>query len=336
MAFLRRLLTGGLDLTIALLESLGARGTRWEWRKRGWQQSLEARLAHWENLGRGVSTKLRMCPACRTLVEQGGSTCPACGASLRGVPRGGGWRLASLVLPVPTSVSVIILSANVGMSLLILVIWGAAGEGGPGLLLSPPIEALYLLGGKWFPDIAAGELWRLVTANYLHGGLIHLVFNSIALATLGPLIERAFGWRKFFCLYTLSGVCGFIASSWWHPDILSIGASGAIYGLLGFAVVFGRFRSGPSGRALADQLTRWLLYGLLMFLIPGIDSAAHIGGLVPGVILGFVLDPSEPRTRLGQAWLWLLTLATLVVTIASFVAMAMAYPEHLRQLSGSS
>jgi membrane associated rhomboid family serine protease len=329
MALLRNILTGGFRLTLSLLETLGARGTRWEWRKRAWEQALDERLAHWENLGRGVRTTLRMCPACRTLVERGGSTCPACGASMRGVPQGGVGRAVGLLVPAAPSMSVIILTANVAFAILAAVVSPSDEGGGLGGLVSPSPVTLVLLGAKYGPSIRAGEIWRLVTANYLHGGLIHLIFNSIALVTLGPLIERSFGWRKFFILYTVSGVSGFLLSDLWRPGVVSIGASGAIYGLLGFAVVFGRYRSGPAGRAIADQLTRWLIYGLLMFFIPGIDSAAHLGGLVPGALLGLVFIPQEPRTRAGEACLWLATAAVIVVTVGSFVAMVMAYPANV-------
>jgi rhomboid protease GluP len=335
MAFIRSFLTGALGLVITLLETLGARGTRWEWRKRAWTQALELRLAHWENLGRGVRSTLRMCPSCRSLIEQSGAICPACGASMRGVPHGGVGRAARLLTPVAPTMTAGILSANVVLAILVAAV-GSRIDAGGGLdgLFSPSPLTLVLLGGKWVPLMLAGEVWRLVTANYLHGGLLHLVLNSFALVTLGPLIERSFGWRKFFVLYTVSGIAGFVVSSWWRPDVLSIGASGAIYGLLGFAVVFGRFRSGPAGRAISDQLMRWLMYGLLMFLIPGIDSAAHVGGLIPGAILGLVLDPGEPRTRAGEAWWWIVTAAAVVVTIGSFAAMAMAYPVNLARLSG--
>jgi rhomboid protease GluP len=221
------------------------------------------------------------------------------------------------------------------MSLFILVRWGAEARGGLFSFLSPPGEALYLLGALYPPAVDAGQIWRLVTANYLHGGLLHLFFNCYALMVLGPLVEEAFGWRRFFCLYTLSGVSGFLVSDLWHHSQphLAVGASGAIYGLLGFAVIYGRYRAGPAGRAIAAHLTQWLIFGLVMFLIPGIDSAAHVGGVALGMLAGLVLDPREPRTPVANAGWWLLTGLAIFVTFGSFAAMALAYPETLRQLS---
>jgi rhomboid protease GluP len=324
-----RLYLRAVHAGISFLEALGARGARWEWKKRIWLQAAEDKVAQWENVGRGARTTLRMCRSCRTLVEGGASACPACGASMSGVPRGGVVRGVSLLFPGKPSVSVILLSAN---ALLLLATVAVDGTG-LGALWSPRGQTLWLLGGKWGESIfGAGEWWRLVTANYLHGGILHLVFNSMALATLGPLIEQAFGARRLFVIYTLAGICGFGLSAWIRPGSLSIGASGAIYGLLGFAVVYGRFRAGAGARALADQLTQWLLYGLMMFLIPGIDSIAHVGGLIPGALLGLVMDPGEPRTRARSVLLWLLFLLCLGVTAWSFAAMLRTYPARAEEL----
>lgn len=327
-------MTRSLDAAIALLEALGARGTRWEWKKRSWRQGLEARIASWENLERGVRTRMRMCRSCRALVEGNVRTCPECGASMRMIPRVGFSRVLRLLLPGTTSASIILVSANVGMSLLVLALWGTGGGSGLASLLSPPGKALFLLGAKWTPSILGGEVWRLVTANYLHGGLIHLLFNCYALMVLGPLIEEAFGWRKFFVIYTVTGIAGFTVSALFRPGALSIGASGAIFGLLGFAFVFGRYRGGPSARAISEQLMRWLLFGVVMFLIPGIDSFAHVGGAVAGAALAMFVDPEEPKTPAADAWLWLLVGAALVVTVGSFGAMALSYGANLRALGG--
>jgi len=316
---------------IALLEALGARGMRWEWRKRTWRQAAEDKAGEWDNLGRGARTSLRMCRSCRTLVEGGTAVCPACGASMRDVPKGGVVRGLSLLFPGRPSVSVILLTVN---ALLLLVTVGL-DQGGLGSLLHPNNQTLWLLGAKqtaWVFDL--GEWWRLITANYLHGGIIHLFFNSMALATLGPLIEQAFGSRRLFVIYTLSGISGFLVSAWFSREssVVSIGASGAIYGLLGFAVVYGRWRAGVGARALADQLTQWLLYGVFMFFIPGIDNMAHVGGLLLGAGLGLVLDPGEPRTPARNLVLWLLFLLCLGLTFWSFAAMIRTYPAHVEWL----
>jgi rhomboid protease GluP len=333
---LARLLAAGLDAWIALCETFGAGGTHWEWRKRAWKQALETRVASWENVERGVAAPMRMCAACRMLVPRRERVCPACGASMRGVPGGGMGRALGLLFPGAPSVTVLIVGANVAMSLFILVQWGAVQGASFFRFLSPPIEALYLLGGMAPAAVDAGQVWRLVTANYLHGGLLHLFFNCYALMVLGPLVEEAFGWRKFFCLYTLSGIAGFLVSFLWHHNEtyrLAVGASGAIYGLLGFAVIYGRYRAGPAGRAIAAHLTQWLIFGLVMFLIPGIDSSAHVGGVAFGMLAGLVLEPREPRTPAGNAGWWLLTGLAVLATFGSFVAMALAYPETLQQLS---
>ncbi len=336
MRWWSRSLTGGLDALIALLDALGVRGVRWEWKKRAWKEALEERIARWENLERGVRTRMKMCRACRTLVEGNRSRCPSCGASMRGIEGGGTGRLLRLLLPsIGGSVSMALVSANIGISLLLLVMWGS-DSGGSGLfsLLSPPLQGLYLFGAKHAPSILSGQIWRLVTANFLHGGLIHLVFNSIALMNLGPLIEAAFGWRKLFVLYMTTGVAAFIVSTAVNPSsrILSVGASGAIFGLLGFAIVYGRYRAGPSARALSDQLLRWLMFMLFLFLMPGIDHAAHIGGLIAGAAIGLFLEPGEPKTPEGDRALWVVTGIALLATFGSFALMALAYPASLRML----
>lgn len=326
-------LTRGLDALIALLDALGARGVRWEWKKRAWKQALEARVAGWENLERGVRTRMKMCRACRALVEGSPSRCPSCGASMRGIEGGGAGRLLRLLLPsFGGSLTMALVSGNVLMSILLLGLGGVDG-GSDGLrgLLAPSGKALFLLGAKSAPAIYAGQVWRLVTANFLHGGIIHLLFNSIALLNLGPLIESAFGWRKLFLIYMTSGVAAFAVSTFWSPQSLSIGASGAIFGLLGFAIVFGRYRAGPSAKAISDQLLRWLMFMAFLFILPmNIDHAAHIGGLIVGAVLGLFVDPGEPKTSAGDQVLWVATGVAMLATLASFALMALSYPENLR------
>lgn len=332
MGTLGKLLGAALERALRLCDALGARGARWEWKKQAWRRALEARIAGWENLERGVRARTRMCPGCRNLVPRAERACPACGESLRSVPAGGPGRLLRLLIPGFGTATTVLITANIGISLLILATWGTLGQAaGPMGLLAPPWQALYLFGAKWPGAIMQGEIWRLVTANYLHGGLLHLVFNCYLLASLGPLIEEAFGTRKFFLIYTASGVCAFLASTLFSPA-RSVGASGALFGLIGFGIAYGRFRGGAAGRAVAEHLMRWVVYGVLMLFMPGIDNAAHFGGLIAGGALGLVVSPGEPPSRAGETALRLLTAAALVVTLGSFAMMGLSYSSHLELL----
>lgn len=331
MEVLGRFLRAALDLGLRLGDALGLRGARWEWKKQSWRQALDARLAAWENLERGVRAQSRMCRECRALVPRRERTCPSCGASMSGVPSGGIGRLISRVIPGAGTVTTVLITVNVGLALLILLLWGAGEPGaGPLRFLSPPWQALYVFGWK-APGVLHGEAWRLVTANYLHGGLLHLLFNCYALATLGPLIEESFGARKFFVIYTACGVSAFFASA-----LLSrapaVGASGALFGLMGFGIVYGRFRGGSAGRMVADHLLRWVIYSVFMFFMPGIDNIAHLGGLAAGAVLGLVVRPGEPGSRRGEIALRLISGAALFVTLASFAAVALTYAGHVEAL----
>lgn len=332
MGTLGRMLRAALEAGFRLGDAVGVGGARWQWRKQNWRRLLDERVSGWENLERGVRARTRMCPECRTLVPRSDRACPSCGASLRGVPGGGPSRLLRLVFPASRPATTILITANVGISLLIMATWGTSGQAsGPLGFLSPPGGALYVFGAKVPLAIMQGEFWRLVTANYLHGGLLHVLFNCFALTSLGPLIEDAFGSRKFFVIYTVCGVAAFTASMLFSPTH-SVGASGALFGLMGFGIVYGRFRGGATGRLVADQLLRWALYGVLMLFMPGIDNLAHVGGFVAGGALGLAVPPGEPRTRGAETGWSLLFAAALLATIGSFAAMGLTYSFHLELL----
>jgi rhomboid protease GluP len=329
-----KLLEAGLDAVLRLLDATGLRGTHWEWRKRAWRNALARRAEAWANRqDDDARRRARICRSCRTLVGESAASCPQCGASVRGPSAAGAAAFLSRITPSFGSVTMILVTVNIVMMLLILAVWGARPEGGMFSFLSPPVQALYAFGAKWSPDIRAGQIWRLVTAIYLHGGLIHLFFNSFALMNLGPLIEESFGPRKFFMIYTTTGIAGFAASTL-YSQRLSVGASGAIFGLLGFALVYGRYRSGPAGRAIAEQLMRWLIFGIILLFIPNIDNAAHVGGAVTGALLALVVEAGEPRTPAGEVRLRLLTGAAILATVGSFLAMAMSYQLSLQRVAG--
>jgi rhomboid protease GluP len=251
---------------------------------------------------------------------------------MRGVQGGGAGRFLSAILPQFSSMTAVLITVNVAFLILPLMIWGTSSSASSLFtLLSPPTTALFVFGSKYTPAIVGlGQVWRLVTAGFLHGGIIHLAFNMYALSILGPLVEESFGWRKFLFLYTVCDIAAFSVSAVLSAGTPSVGASGAIFGLLGFGVIYGRFRAGARGRAVSAQLMRWILPAVLMLFLPGIDNAAHVGGFCCGALLALGIDAGEPETpQAGSRWS-LLTAATILVLVGSFVAMFVAYPANVQ------
>jgi rhomboid protease GluP len=334
MRIVARFLRDGFDLSMRLMGLVGLRGPRWEWKKTQWKMWLEARLAGWEMTERGIRAPVRMCRSCRALVDRSLSVCTSCGASMAGVPGGGAGRLLSAVLPQFSSLTAVLVTLNIVLLLLPLVIWGARPAGG-GLfsILSPSNVALFLFGSKYTPAILEwGQVWRLVTAGFLHGGILHLAMNCYALSILGPLVEEAFGWRKMLFIYLVCDVAAFLVSTIFSPQSFSVGASGPLFGLLGFGVIYGRFRGGHSGRLVSQQLMQFLIPAIFMLFLPGIDNAAHLGGFVAGAGLGMVIDPERSMDDAARRRWALLALVSVVVLAGSFAAMIVAYGPNLQRV----
>jgi rhomboid protease GluP len=154
-------------------------------------------------------------------------------------------------------------------------------------------DLLLTLGAKVNDLIRAGQYWRLVTPIFLHAGLLHIGFNLYALFIIGPPVEARFGPRRFLFLYFFSGVSGVLASMAFSPDI-SVGASGAIFGLIGaYAVFLYQHRQvfGEPGRRLLLNLVFIAAVNLLIGLAPGIDDWGHLGGLAGGSLLALATGP---------------------------------------------
>jgi len=160
------------------------------------------------------------------------------------------------------------------------------------------MEGLIAWGANYGPLTTQGEWWRLGSAMFIHIGFIHLFFNMLALWNLGLIVESSMGTLAFTVVYVLSGLAGSIMSVTWHPHAVSAGASGAIFGLFGgmIGLLFRRYLI--SGVAIGGGVIRSLLMNILLNLgismLPGIDLAAHAGGLLAGLVLGLIIDP-EPR-----------------------------------------
>lgn len=164
-----------------------------------------------------------------------------------------------------------------------------------GSLTQPSLGALILLGAKENSLIAAGQHWRLLTATFLHANLIHIFFNGYALFALGPESERLYGTGRFLGLYFIAGLGGSVASYLFSPAP-AVGASGAIFGLIGGLGIFfflSRRALGEFGRAQVQSMAAVALINLIIgFASPGvIDNWGHLGGLVTGVAVGAALAP---------------------------------------------
>ena len=138
-----------------------------------------------------------------------------------------------------------------------------------------------------------GEYWRLVAAMFLHGGAVHWAVNCWSLYQLGTLYEVLFGSPRFTLIYFVSGICASVASAAHIQQGVGVGASGAIFGILG-AFVFSLIRSPlyrhqPWTKSLINQLIFWIVVNIGIGLyFPFIDNYAHIGGLIAGLLLGFL------------------------------------------------
>src|SRR5207244_4722395 len=135
---------------------------------------------------------------------------------------------------------------------------GAMRPRGPFEIFSPGNTALQALGATGAFPWAHGEWWTLLTAIYLHGGVLHILFNVLWIRQLGPAVEEMYGPARFFVIFTISGVAGFVVS-----DVIgvsfTVGASGSIFGLLGAIVAFGRRRGGTFGTIVLRQSGQWAL-----------------------------------------------------------------------------
>ena len=160
-------------------------------------------------------------------------------------------------------------------------------------------DALTAAGANFGPAIRAGEYWRLVTSMFLHGGLLHLALNGWALFQLGSLLELLMGPRRMLLVYFVTGIAGSLASATFTQKP-SVGASGAIFGLLGALIAFLLRRRGAltaQGKSILMQLVGWAVINVVFgFSEPGIDNSAHLGGGAAGLLFGFALP--EPRRSL--------------------------------------
>jgi rhomboid protease GluP len=255
-----------------------------------------------------------MCPNCRAFISTSDRTCPYCGVKLAPPARARidtGQVLGGLI-PQARFTTIIILLINTGLYLAD-ALNPQAGIQNAGISAPWPIEQ--------------HQLWRLVTAGFLHGGILHILMNSWVLFDLGAEVEQIYGTSRMIVFYFVSTVCGFFVSSRIGMH-LSLGSSAGIFGLIGAMLAFGVTDKSALGAAVKSLYTRWLIYALVLSFIPGVDFYAHIGGLVGGFIIAYLASTPRARLMWKEPLIRGAAIGCLVLTAAAFAMMFSVMMSH--------
>jgi rhomboid protease GluP len=252
----------------------------------------------------------RMCPHCRAFITVKDKVCPYCNERVgpRAIDRRSPADLLGGLIPHARFNTIVILLANFGLYL-VSALYSMRAETGGGFS-GIDGNTLIAFGAKFGPAIAAGQWWRLVTAGFLHGGMLHILMNSWVLFDLAPQVEEAYGASRMWVIYFVSTVGGFYLSNLWSPKSPSVGASAALCGLIGAMIALGvTHHSAAVGAAIRSTYIRWAIYILVFSLLPSVDMAAHVGGGIAGFAVAYLAGTpryeGSPVERLWQAGAWI-------------------------------
>lgn len=264
----------------------------------------------------GKSARTILCPSCGRLTRADAAECLICGRR-----RPGMWGLSDLFrrffrIGSPTQ----IITIACVMLYVVSLVFDPAGtlrpRGALSLLPADP-NVLDALGAAGSVPWQLGRWWTLLTAIYLHGDVLHILFNVLWIRQLGPAVEELYGPARFFVIFTVSGVAGFVVSNFVGVP-LTVGASGSIFGLLGAMVAFGQRRGGVFGAMMLRQYGQWalLLFVLGFFMGGVVNNFAHAGGFAGGLGAGLMLSLAERHVETSLDHL--LASGLIIVTAAAF------------------
>jgi rhomboid protease GluP len=299
-----------------LSKALGLNYTWWQWRWMNFKRRLSGSLSADGNAARHLRSSQKTCRRCGAIAGAGDRRCAVCGARLPSAAGQFLYRVFGLIMPGVAPVTAV-LTALIGLRFLLQV----TSSGGTALL-APSLESLIRAGALETSLVAAGEWWRLLTCVFVHIGIIHILFNLYALLSVSSFLEADLGSARYFSLFLLAGLGGSAASFLFHARVVSAGASGAIFGLIGFAIAFYRREGSARGRDIRAFMMRWALYAFVFGLFVRADNFAHAGGFAAGFLLGSVMEVREDdRRRFRPLWNVLAGLLALVL-VASFALVA--------------
>jgi rhomboid protease GluP len=297
---------------------------QWQYRMERWKNSLRGLFG-----GGNQQPRPKICPNCGSLVGISATRCHQCGTNLRFSMAAVSKGLSGLFgghAPVTT----VLLIVNLLMFAVEFMAMAAAGQGGGlTILWGMGGEAAYRLGSSFpYSIFVLHEWYRLVTAMYLHGGLIHIGFNLMVLMDIGPVVEDVYGSARYLFLYTATGIGGFLASALSGHN--SLGASAPILGMIGVMIAITTKRGGSQMQQLRSRLVSWVVSIFVFgFLMSGVDNWAHGGGLAAGFLLGRLFADRAPMNERERRTAYALGWIAAVVVVSSFVLMILHYRDPL-------
>ena len=300
---------------------------RWQTRLERWKTELRGLFG-----GSPQQPRPRICPACGSLVGINTSRCHECGTNLNFSMAALSKQLGELTgsnAPVTTVLLIsnflmfavtLMMVIQAGKAGGLAILWGLGGE--PTIRLGMSIPANF--------QIEVHQWWRVVTAMFLHGGLIHIGLNMMSLFQLGPIVEEIYGSGRFLFIYVVTGAFGFVCSAFAGHGHFSLGASGALLGLVGVLLALTYKRGGHFMMQLRNQLvsSTVMLFAIGLFGGFAIDNWAHGGGLVAGFLLGRIFADRQPANKNEKTIANLLGWAAGLATIACFVLMIIHFRDQ--------
>jgi len=299
-----------------------------------WRYKLDRLRAQLAGMFRSDPKQMRpqLCPACGTLVGATATKCHQCGASMRFSFAAASKSLGRW-MPQTSPVTYALLTiccVMFGLSMVITArMQGFASPGGGPLGMLTNLGGIatqvnFRLGASLPLAYNLGQPWRFITAIFLHGSILHIVFNMWVLMDIGPMVEELYGSARYLFLYVASGAAGYLLSS--AVGNLSVGASGSLLGLVGVLLAATTGRKSLAAQSLRSALIRWLVYiAVLGLIMRSTDNFAHLGGLAAGYLLGRVMPDRQPADMVERKRANLLGWVAGAAVFVSFGLMVMNY-----------
>ncbi len=265
-----------------------------------------------------------MCPNCRAFITTDDKVCPYCQFTVgpKAVDRRTPSDALGGLIPQARFTTMLIILINTGIYIA-MVLHTRAGT--QGMSFDFDARTMVEFGGKYGPFMMQGEWWRLVTAGFVHGGILHILMNMWVLFDLGAQTEEMYGTTRYLTIYFIATVTGFLASFYWAPGVPSAGASAGLMGLIGAMIALGVRDRSAWGAEIRRFYTRWVVYIVIFGLLPffAVDNAAHLGGLAGGFVVGYVAGTPGYSQTTERIWQGLAGIAA-AITAYSFFKMFLA------------